>query len=103
MTLSIRNHGETRLKPATLLRENFPKRESCAARSNYFSHFSNGKGSGNRKWKQSGLSIARTQREEHVSTIRFGWKPHRVPRKQKPSTRYNNPGESTPHQTETST
>src|SRR2546428_14057161 len=31
MTPTMHNHGETRLKPATLLHENLPKRESCAA------------------------------------------------------------------------
>jgi hypothetical protein len=32
--------------------ENLPKRESCVASSNYFSHFLNGNGFGNRKWYQ---------------------------------------------------
>src|SRR5437016_14238737 len=66
MTPAIRNHGETRLKPATLLHENLPKHESCAARSNYFSHFSNGNGYGNRKWLQPDC-----QRREHRENTRL--------------------------------
>ena len=101
MTPAIRNHGETRLKPATLLHENLPQNASLVPREATTFHTSplvTGlvTVSGNRR-----AANGENTKRRHGSTQGMGWKLHHVTRKTKTVNRYNNLRETTQNQPDT--
>src|SRR5207253_11274070 len=98
MTPAMRNHGETRLKPATLLHENLPQNASLVPREATTFHTSPMVTglvtvNGNRR-----AANGENTKRRHGSTLRSGWKLHHDTRKQNQSTHYNNPRETTQEQ-----